>query len=54
MVPVRGRPLGPLGWLMLVLLEAVVGDDMTPEHGEQDGALVARGQDTQVMERKAA
>ena len=50
----RGRPLGPLGWLLTLLLELAVGDGMEPERREQGGALVERGQETQVMERKAA
>jgi len=55
MAPVRGRPLGPLGWLLTLLLEAAVGDDEgKPESGRREGVLVARGPETPVMERKAA
>ena len=54
MAPVRGRPLGPLGWLLTLLLERALGDGMKPEAGKQDRVLVSRGPETPVMERKAA
>jgi len=54
MAPVRGRPLGPLGWLLTLLLELAVGDGTEPEPGKQDTLFVARGPETSVMERKAA
>ena len=54
MAPVRGRPLGPLGWLLTLLLERALGDGMKPEAERQDRALVERGQETHMMERKAA
>jgi len=55
MAPVRGRPLGPLGWLLTLLLELAAGDDVTePGSERRDGVSVARGQDAPVMERKAA
>lgn len=55
MAPVRGRPLGPLGWLLTLLLEVAAGDEgMEPGSERRDGVFVARGQETPVMERKAA
>ncbi len=65
MVPVRGRPLGPLGWLITLLLEAVVRDMAESEPERQDRMLRARGQgslrraeeglvDDPMMERKVA
>jgi hypothetical protein len=65
MAPVRGRPLGPLGWLITLLLEAAVRDMAESEPERQDRMLRARGQesvrraeqgriDDPIMERKVA
>jgi hypothetical protein len=54
MVPLNGRPLGLLGWLLSLLLGLAVSESAKPEPGTEGGVLVARGQETPVMERKAA
>ncbi|HSW31421.1 MAG TPA: hypothetical protein VLH75_18180 [Longimicrobiales bacterium] len=65
MAPVRGRPLGPLGWLITLLLEAAVRDMAESEPERQERLLRARGQeslrraeegliDDPIMERKVA
>jgi hypothetical protein len=65
MAPVRGRPLGPLGWLITLLLEAAVRDKAESEPERQDRILRARRQeslrrveegliDDPIMERKVA
>jgi len=65
MAPVRGRPLGPLGWLITLLLEVAVRDMAESEPERQDRMLRARAQDSlrraeegfiddPIMERKVA
>lgn len=54
MEPVRGRPLGLLGWLILVALDRVVGEEMEEEPEHPVGPRVDRGESTRLMERKAA
>lgn len=65
MAPVRGRPLGPLGWLITLLLEAAVRDMAESEPERQAKMLRARDQeslrraeeglvDDPIMERKVA
>ena len=54
MEPVRGRPLGLLGWLILVALDRVVGDEVEEEPGNPVEARVERGREMRLMERKAA
>lgn len=54
MVQVRGRPLGPLGWLLLVVLDRALGEGTEEEPVERGRALVERDRDVPVMERKAA
>lgn len=65
MVPVRGRPLGPLGWLITLLLEAAVRDMVESGPERQDGTPRVGGQDPlrraeegladdPMMERKVA
>jgi hypothetical protein len=44
MVPVRGRPLGPLGWLITLLLEAAVRDMVESGPEREEEVLPARGQ----------
>lgn len=54
MVPMRGRPLGLLGWLLSLLLGLAVGDGPAPEPERQDKVLVTPEQARPVLERKAA
>ncbi len=44
MAPVRGRPLGPLGWLITLLLEAAVRNMAESGPERQDGMLRACGE----------
>jgi hypothetical protein len=54
MVQVRGRPLGLLGWLILVVLDRAVGEGTEDETGQRPGALVERDPEMPLMERRAA
>jgi hypothetical protein len=54
MAPVRGRPLGLLGWLLLVLVDLAVGDGAEQEAGKRGATLVERGPEVSLLERKAA
>ncbi len=55
MAPVRGRPLGPLGWLLTLLLEVAAGDEgAEPASERRNGVFLARSREAPVMEKKAA